>query len=47
MQSRVAVVDIRNNLKAPSTADILLSKEGLLNWYIVLIQWQNVAPDSL
>ena len=36
-------------LKAPysSKIDILLSKKGLMNWYMVLIQSYKVAPDSL
>ena len=36
-------------LKAPysSKIDILLSKKGLINWHMVLIQSLNVAPDSL
>ena len=37
------------SLKAPysSKIDILLSKKGLINLYMVLIQSSNVAPDSL
>ena len=30
-----------------STIDILLSQKGLINWYMVVIQSQKVAPDSL
>ena len=36
-------------LKAPysSQIDILLSKKGLINRYMILIQSLNVAPESL
>ena len=30
-----------------SKLDIFLSKKGLMNWYMILIQKKNVAPDSL
>ena len=39
----------QGKLKTPhsSKIDILFSKNGLINWYMVLTQSSNVTPDSL